>query len=75
MIKNSLDIVIVNWNSKNHLRKCIKSILKYPSESLDKIIIVDNNSNDDSLNFLEFIDDKRINLIKNKKKSWFRQSL
>lgn len=74
MIKKSLDIVIVNWNSKNHLRKCIKSILKYPSESLDKIIIVDNNSNDDSLNFLEFIDDKRINLIKNKKNHGFAKA-
>ena len=74
MLKRSLDIVIVNWNSNYHLEKCIKSILKYPNKSLDKIIIIDNNSNDDSLEFLKLINNKKITLLKNSKNLGFAKA-
>lgn len=42
-------IVIVNWNSGNHLFNCLNSITKYNSSLIDKIVIVDNFSNDNSI--------------------------
>jgi len=42
-------IVIVNWNSGYHLLNCINSIKNYNSSLIDKIIVVDNNSNDNSI--------------------------
>jgi GT2 family glycosyltransferase len=42
-------VVIVNWNSGNHLSNCINSITKFNSNLIDKIVVVDNNSNDNSI--------------------------
>jgi len=51
---HSFDIVIVNWNSGLQLKECIESI--YQAErsncNLNKIIIVDNASSDNSLGLL-----------------------
>jgi N-acetylglucosaminyl-diphospho-decaprenol L-rhamnosyltransferase len=45
-----VDIVIVNWNSGQFLKKCIDSILFSGNESLiNKIIIIDNHSSDQSI--------------------------
>jgi N-acetylglucosaminyl-diphospho-decaprenol L-rhamnosyltransferase len=49
-----LDIVIVNWNSGNQLRECLYSIRNTNyQEIIDKIIIVDNASTDNSTQSLE----------------------
>jgi len=48
-----IDIVIVNWNSHEFLRKCVLSI--FSSKQFDlvsNVIIIDNNSTDDSLQLL-----------------------
>jgi len=46
-----LDIIIVNWNSGEMLNNCLSSIEKSNLNNiLVNIIIVDNDSNDDSLN-------------------------
>lgn len=44
-----LDIIIVTYNSKDHIHNCIKSIQcsEYPKEKIS-IIIVDNNSSDNT---------------------------
>jgi len=66
MNKNCLAIVIVNWNSGLHLEKCINSIFKYKIKSLSKVIIVDNNSSDNSLDFLKFNTEDNIFVFFNK---------
>lgn len=56
--KSSLDIVIVNWNSGSLLFECIHSIKNAINEEFEikKIIIVDNNSQDSSLDGIEKAD-------------------
>lgn len=45
-----IDIVIVSWNAGNLLKDCISSIIDSDnSDILNKIIIVDNHSTDDSI--------------------------
>jgi GT2 family glycosyltransferase len=41
-------VLIVNWNSRNLLRECLKS-LKAQTRTPDRVILVDNNSTDNSL--------------------------
>lgn len=48
-----LSIVIVNYNTKNLLKQCIESIAKNISKYSYEIIVVDNNSNDGSAEFLQ----------------------
>ena len=64
-----IDIVIVNWNSGKLLSSCIKSIEENCIEEVNKIIVVDNNSNDGS----EIIKSNSDNLIlvKNQKNLGF----
>ena len=49
-MKQSLDIIIVNWNSDNFLRKCLNAITRSDLSDIElRIIIVDNGSTDQSL--------------------------
>ncbi|MGE0560527.1 MAG: glycosyltransferase family 2 protein [Flavobacteriales bacterium] len=45
-------VVILNWNGKNFLEKFLPSVTTYSNDYTD-IIVADNNSTDDSINFLK----------------------
>ncbi len=51
--KNNLSIVILSYNVRELLVNCIDSLLKDPDSINWQIIIVDNNSQDDSVNFIK----------------------
>ena len=61
-----IDIIIVNWNTGDYLKKCVESLIKYDTNNIGQIIIVDNNSSDQSVNSLSH--NKLIKIIKEKKK-------
>ncbi len=46
-----VSIIIINYNGKHHLEPCLESLLKINYNNTE-IIIVDNNSTDDSVNFV-----------------------
>ena len=62
-----VSIIIVNYNGKHHLEPCLKSLSKINYDNIE-IIIVDNNSTDDSVSFIStnFPDLILIKLNKNK---------
>lgn len=68
----SLNIIIVNWNSGNQLYDCLKSVeqTKKVNFKLNKVIVVDNNSSDNSLDNLDKINIP-LKTIKNKKNKGF----
>ncbi|MBO9622443.1 MAG: glycosyltransferase family 2 protein [Sphingomonas sp.] len=43
------DIIIVNWNSGNWLRRCLRSVAAEGGPHVGKVIVVDNGSTDGSL--------------------------
>ncbi len=45
-----LDIVIVNWNSGDFLINCLNSLNQYGLNEIRKVVVIDNNSSDDSFN-------------------------
>lgn len=51
--EKKLSILIVNWNGKNLLAKCIGAILAEISGSEWEIIVIDNGSDDDSVALIE----------------------
>ena len=64
-MSNKISIIIVNWNTKEYISSCLKSI--YQNCSLNyEIIVIDNNSIDDSVFYLKKYFPK-IRLIQNKK--------
>jgi len=66
----TLSIVIVNWNTKEYLAKCLSSIYKNNFPTLLEVIVVDNASKDDSS---EMVRKKYpwVKLIANKKNKGF----
>lgn len=51
MLNNKVAVVILNWNGKSFLEKFLPVVLKYSSNA--QIIVADNNSSDDSVDFLK----------------------
>jgi len=64
--KPIVSIIIVNYNGRSYLQKCLESIMKNTYKKYE-IILVDNNSNDDSIEFVKetFPTVKIIKLSKN----------
>lgn len=52
-MKSKIDIVIVNWNAGSQLVDAISSISDHHAGLVDSVIIVDNESTDDSLALVE----------------------
>ena len=50
--------------------KFIKKVIEKYKDLFENIIIVDDFSNDNSLNILKNLNDEKIHIIKNKKKLW-----
>jgi len=48
-----LSIIIVNWNTKEYLQKCLGSIYAYAPQIAFEIWVVDNNSQDQSIEMLK----------------------
>ncbi len=66
-----VSVIIVNFNGQKWLKKCFDSLLNQTYKNFE-IIFVDNNSSDDSIDFLETnYKDKRIKIIKHKENSGF----
>jgi len=47
-----VSVIIVNYNGKTHLEKCLKSLMKINYKNYE-IILVDNNSTDQSIEFVK----------------------
>jgi GT2 family glycosyltransferase len=68
--KPEISIVIVNWNTRDLLRDCLNSVFAEPTALLLEVIVVDNNSSDDSVEMVrrEF---PQAHLIQNQKNIGF----
>ena len=62
MIKSSL--IVLNYNDSATTANLVKSVKSY--NTIDKIIIVDNNSSDDSKEKLSTLVDEKIDFIQRK---------
>lgn len=59
------DIIIVTYNAKDKLKKCIRSIERHTKKSKYELTVVDNNSTDGTLAYLKK-QDGRLQIIRNK---------
>lgn len=55
MIKSikKIAVVIINYNGKDLLKKFLPSVVKYSDKKISDIYIIDNNSDDDSIDFIK----------------------
>ena len=64
-----LGIVIVNYNDAKTTKRLLDNVKDY--QILDKIVVVDNNSTDNSLKELKKYNKKKIEIIENKRNTTF----
>ena len=55
MIKSTkkIAVVIINYNGKDLLKKFLPSVVKYSDDKISDIYIIDNNSSDESVDFIK----------------------
>jgi GT2 family glycosyltransferase len=51
--KPIVSIIVLNWNGKEFIKKCLESIKKFTSPELYEVIVVDNGSKDGSVEMLQ----------------------
>lgn len=68
----NLSISIVNWNTKNHLKRCLDSIYENNYKDFE-VFVVDNNSNDGSSEMVKN-NFPKVNLITNAKNIGFAKA-
>jgi len=71
--KVDLSIIIVSWNVRDHLKKCLNSIFEARENLSLEIFVVDNNSSDGSAKIIE-TKFQKVKLIKNKKNLGFAKA-
>ena len=67
------DIIIITWNGLKYTKKCIDSIKKNTKDINYRLVFVDNNSTDGTIEFLEKISNSII--IKNNKNLGFAKAM
>jgi len=68
--KPDLSIIILNYNSGDFLKKCLESIAKAKKDGFGyEVIVVDNNSNDESKEYLRNLEVKKYKNIGENKNS------
>jgi len=53
IIQDTVAYIIVSWNNKDLLKECIQSIADQDCTEKKRIILIDNNSSDDTIEYLE----------------------
>ncbi len=66
-------VVIVSWNTKDFLRRCVSSIYQYPPSAEFEVIVVDNASSDGSVQMLHDLFPE-VNVICNSENLGFSQA-
>ena len=67
-MSKKIGMVIINYNDYDTTKRLLDNVLSY--KCLDKIVVVDNNSTDDSYKKLQKVKNKKIDVIKNNKNSY-----
>ncbi len=70
-----LSIIIVNWQTKNLLKKCLESIFRYGKNVDYELIIIDNNSTDSSKEFLLGFTHDKSSVILNNQNNGFAKAV
>lgn len=65
-----VSIVVLNWNGENYIKECVDSLLAQRYENKE-IIVVDNRSDDNSVDFLKNLYCDQIKIIENKENLGF----
>jgi len=63
--REPFSIITVSYNSSDTIKECVQSVLDSYLLENDEIIIVDNNSKDNTVEIIESFNDSRIKIIKN----------
>ena len=63
--REPFSIIIVSYTSSDTIKECIQSVLDSYLIEDDEIIVVDNNSKDNTVEIVESFNDSRVKIIKN----------
>jgi len=71
---DSISIIIVTYNSENEIKDILESIFSHSTGIKYQIIIVDNNSSDNTVSIINNYNNENISLIRNKENIGFTKA-
>ena len=72
---NSVSIIIVTYNSGDHIDRCLRSLLLHENSYIKEIILIDNASTDDTLKIVSKVKNLKIKVLKQKDNIGFASSV
>jgi len=72
---NSISIIIVTYNSEDHIDRCLRSLLLHENRYIKEIILIDNASTDDTLKIVSKVKNLKIEVLKQKNNIGFASSV
>lgn len=73
-MNDSISVIIISYNCKQYVEDCIKSIIFTCFESIPEIIIVDNNSSDDTIEYISNLYPE-VKIIENKENKGYAAAI
>lgn len=74
---NCISIIIVTWNSADEIIPCVRSVLdEIQNSSINsEIIVIDNNSTDNTLSVINGLNEPTMSIVKNNKNSGYTKAV
>lgn len=60
----SISVIVVTYNSSQHIEKCLKSLLLHENNYIEEIFLIDNASKDNTLKIVEQVKNNKIKILK-----------
>ncbi|MCC6865532.1 MAG: glycosyltransferase family 2 protein [Ignavibacteria bacterium] len=70
-----ISVIIVTWNSADEIVKCINSVIQSSAELNTEIIIIDNNSSDNTVSLVKEISYPKLTCIKNTENTGYTKAV
>lgn len=70
-----VSVLIVTWNNADEIKNCVESILSNSKNLTTELIIIDNNSSDDTFSIINKLDYPRIETYKNKTNTGYTKAI
>lgn len=70
-LMKKVSIVIVTWNNEKDIEECLTSVLAQSYEHIEEIVVVDNNSSDNSVEIVKSKFQDKVTLIESVENTYF----
>ena len=70
-----VSVLIVTWNNEDEIRDCVSSVISNSGDLIVELIIIDNNSSDDTFSIVNKLDHSRLQSFQNNTNTGYTKAI